>query len=272
MLRVLRFTLPAVVTVLGAVLAAQQAPPAPSPEGTSELTIDQKLHFLETAQIVAGKEIGKGVTRPFRLTLTDGTLTHDAAFQAVDDVRWNEVEVEGGRTERGFKDYWGYNIAAFKLAMLIGLPDLVPPAVERTWNGKKGALVWWVKAQFDEEGRLKKKAVPPDVIAWNRQMRLMQLFTELTADTDRNMGNVLIMDDWRLVLIDFTRAFRLRSGLKSPERLVPCDPGVVARLKALTRDSLREGLRPYAGNNEVKTLLARRDLIVKRCTATETAQ
>jgi hypothetical protein len=28
--------------------------------------------------------MGKGVTSPWRLTLSDGTLTHDAAFQAVD--------------------------------------------------------------------------------------------------------------------------------------------------------------------------------------------
>jgi hypothetical protein len=237
------------------------APAAP------ELTLEQRLHFLRTAEVVASKEIGKGVTRPYRLTLSDGTVTHDAAFQAIDEQKWHEVEMEGGRTERAFRDYWGFNIAAFKLATAIGLPEFVPASVEREWNGKKGALVWWVKAQFDEEGRRKKNAMPPDVTSWNRQMRLMQLFTELTADTDRNMGNVLITDDWRLVLIDFTRAFRLRSSLKSPEKLAPCDPGTVARLRVLTGDTLREALAPYAGPDEVKTLLDRRDLIIKRCTA-----
>jgi hypothetical protein len=244
-----------------AAVASPQEAPAPI------LTVEQKLRFLQEADIVASKEIGKGVTRPYRLTLSDGSVKQDAAFQSIDERKWSEVEMQGGKTERNFRDYWGFNIAAFRLATAIGLPDLVPPAVERTWNGRKGALVWWVASQFDEEGRRKKKAMPPDVTSWNRQMRMMQLFTELTADTDRNMGNVLITDDWKLVLIDFTRAFRLRQNLKSPEKLAPCDPGTVARIRTLERDSLREALGPYAGPDEVSTLLARRDRIVERCTA-----
>jgi hypothetical protein len=270
MVRVLRHTLPAVVVAFGVALTAQQSPPPQTP--APELTLQQKLEFLQTAEVVASKEIGKGVTRPYRLTLTSGTVTHDAAFQAIDEQKWHEVEMEGGKTERNFRDYWGFNIAAFKLAQLMGLPELVPASVERTWNGKKGALVWWVKAQFDEEGRRKKNAMPPNITDWNRQVRLMQLFTELTADTDRNMGNVLITDDWRVVLIDFTRAFRLRSALKSPEKLAPCDPGTVARLKVLTREAVQDGLSPYAGPDEVKTLLDRRDLIVGRCSAAATSK
>jgi hypothetical protein len=264
MARGFRFASLAVAPAFAVLLAAQPAtPPAVSPD----LTVEQKVRFLEFAEVVGSKEIGKGVTRPYRLTLSDGTITHDAAFQAVDERKWTEVEMEGGKTERSFRDYWGFNIAAFKLATAIGLPDLVPPSVERTWNGKKGALVWWVPAQFDEEGRRKKGAMPPDVGAWNRQMRLMQLFTELTADTDRNMGNVLITGDWRLVLIDFTRAFRLRRNLKSPDKLAPCDPGTVARIRVLEHDALRDALAPHAGPDEVSTLLERRDRIVERCTA-----
>ena len=264
MARALRFTILAVPVAFLAVVAAQ---PSTQRAASPDLTVEQKVRFLETADVIAGKEIGKGVTRPYRLTLSDGVVTHDAAFQAVDERKWTEVEMEGGKTERNFRDYWGFNIAAFKLATAIGLPDLVPPSVERTWNGKKGALVWWVPAQFDEEGRRKKNARPPDVGAWNRQMRLMQLFTELTADTDRNMGNVLVTDGWRLVLIDFTRAFRLRRNLKSPDKLAPCDPGTVARIRVLERDALRDALAPYAGPDEVATLLERRDRIVERCTA-----
>ncbi len=256
-------------TVLAlAIAAASLARPSAGPADEAPvLTIEQKVKFLETAAVIASKEIGIGVTRPHRLTLSDGTVTHDAAFQAVDEQKWNEVEFQGGQTERSFRDYWGFNIAAFKLAAAIGLPELVPPSVERTWNGKKGALVWWVAAQFDEEGRRKKGAMPPDIGSWNRQMRLMCLFTELTADSDRNMGNVLITDDWRLVLIDFTRAFRLRENLKSPDRLTPCDPGTVARLRVLDREALREALAPYAGPAEISTLLGRRDRIVARCAA-----
>lgn len=268
MARLLRLTLAAVVLSLGAAVGAQQ----PATVAVPEMTLEQKLEFLRTAEVTASKEIGKGVTRPYRLTLSNGTFTHDAAFQTIDEQKWTEVEFNNGSSERGFRDFWGFNITAFKLAGLIGLPDFVPPAVERTWNGKKGALVWWVSAQFDEEGRRKKNAMPPDVGAWNRQMRLMELFTELTADTDRNMGNVLITDDWRLVMIDFTRAFRLRTNLRFPDKLVPCDPGTVARLKVLEKDALETALAPEAGPDEVKTLLDRRDRIVARCMAAMTSR
>jgi hypothetical protein len=59
-----------------------------------------------------------------------------------------------------------------------------------------------------EEGeRLKKKLPVPNPEPWNQQMYRMRVFTQLVADTDRNVGNVLIGTDWKLWMIDFTRAF-----------------------------------------------------------------
>ena len=63
-------------------------------------------------------------------------------------------------------------------------------------------------ARWDEGQRLKQHAEPPDAEAWNQQMHRMRVFTALVADTDRNLGNVLISADWKLWMIDFTRAFR----------------------------------------------------------------
>ena len=34
--------------------------------------------------------------------------------------------------------------AAFGLAELLGLDDMMPVTVERRWNGKRGALSWWL--------------------------------------------------------------------------------------------------------------------------------
>jgi hypothetical protein len=47
------------------------------------LTKDQIKQFLLTAKVVASKQSGKGVTNPWRLTLSDGTVTHDASFQPI---------------------------------------------------------------------------------------------------------------------------------------------------------------------------------------------
>ena len=40
---------------------------------------------MRSARVTAVRESCKGVTRPLRLTLSDGTTTHDASFQAVDE-------------------------------------------------------------------------------------------------------------------------------------------------------------------------------------------
>ena len=80
--------------------------------------------FLLTAEIVGARPIGRGVTNSWRLTLSDGTTTHDAAFQSVD--RRKPVARVGRRTELQFADSYHFNIAADRLARLLGLDDLVP--------------------------------------------------------------------------------------------------------------------------------------------------
>ena len=51
----------------------------------------------------------------------------------------------------------------------------------------------------------------------------MTTFAELVRDVDRNKGNVLYTKDWRVIMIDFTRAFRLDRELRYPETLQTCD-------------------------------------------------
>ena len=43
--------------------------------------------FMLTAEIVEAVPIGKGVTNPWRLTLRDGEIAHDVAFQSVNEKR-----------------------------------------------------------------------------------------------------------------------------------------------------------------------------------------
>lgn len=83
--------------------------------------------------------MGKGVTETWRLTLTDGESTHDASFQSVEE-RAPAKELGGGRTEVHFVDSYRYNIAAYRLARLLGLDDMVPVSVARKWRMKTGAF------------------------------------------------------------------------------------------------------------------------------------
>src|SRR5436853_5509683 len=64
---------------------------------------EQIKHFLLTAKVVGSKQSVKGVTQPWTLTLSDGTLTHDASFQPIDEHKTN-VTLASGRTEMNFVD------------------------------------------------------------------------------------------------------------------------------------------------------------------------
>ena len=97
------------------------------------LTSKQIEEFLLTAKIVGAKPAHKGSTNSFRLTLSDGKLTHDAHFQAIDEHK-AMTQMAGGRTEMNFVDSYKYNIAAYRLAEMLGL-DVVPVYVERKYRG-----------------------------------------------------------------------------------------------------------------------------------------
>jgi hypothetical protein len=224
------------------------------------LTKEQIKQFLLTAKVVNSREAKKGITHSSRLTLSDGTITHDASFQPI-DVHKSEMKLATG-TEVNFVDSYKYNIAAYALAELIGFDDMMPVYVERKWNGNVGSLSWWLPVKMDEAERHKQKLSAPDTDAWNNQMYKIRVFDELVYDTDPNLTNVLIGEDWKLWRIDFSRAFRLNKELKDPKDLVRCDRQLLEKLKALDANALTEKTSHYLTKDEVKAVMARRDKIV----------
>src|SRR5213595_630578 len=222
------------------------------------LTKDQIKQFLLTAKIVGGKHTGKGVTQPWRLTLSDGTITHDASFQAIDEHKTN-VQLASGRSEMNFVDSYKYNIAAYSLAELIGLDDIVPVYVERKWKGDSGSLSWWLPVKMDEADRKQKHIEVPDENkdSWNNQMYRIRVFDQLVYDNDANLTNVLIGGSWQIWRVDFTRAFRLSKDLRSPGDLVRCDRKLLDKLKALDGNELGEKTKHYLSKDEVKAVIAR---------------
>jgi hypothetical protein len=256
--RHLRFWL-AVFLVTGMPLASSAQPISPAQPALSKEAIRQ---FLTSAKVIAHKNVPKGTTRPVRLTLTDGTLTHDAAFSTVDE-HISVMRFQSGRIELDFVDSYKYTVAAYRVAELLGLDDMMPVTVERKWDGQTGSLTWWVDdVKFDEGQRLKLKMQAPDPSAWNQQMHRMRVFTQLVADSDRNVGNVLITNEWKLWMIDFTRAFRRTRQLLAPGDLTGCDRRLLARLRELTKAELVAATTPYVGESEIAALMARRDAIV----------
>jgi len=241
-------------------LIVQAIPPAQGDEPS--LSDEQKETFLLKAKVVKSKQTRKGITSPWQLTLSDGSLTHDAAFQSVEE-RKPIMKFQDGRTEIGFRDSYHYDIAARELAKLLGLADMIPVTVERRWNGNKGALSWWVPWKWDEEMRIKQKLEPPDIDAWNHQMYKVRIFVALVADTDRNLGNILITEDWKIWMIDFTRAFRLHHDLQNPKDLTNCDRNLLEALRRLDGKELSARTKDHLTTGEVQAVMARRDKIVE---------
>jgi len=225
------------------------------------LTKDQIKQFLLTAQVVNVHQSKKGITNTKRLTLSDGTITHDASFQPVDEHTALK-KFGNGRSEVQFVDSYKYNIAAYALAELVGFDDMMPVYVERKYEGQTGSLSWWLPVKMDEADRVSKKIEPPDGDAWNRQMYKVRVFDELVYDSDANLSNVLIGANWQIWRIDFTRAFRLFHNLKDPKDLERCDRVMFERLKVLKADDVTEKTKPYLNKEEVKAVMVRRDIIV----------
>jgi hypothetical protein len=225
-------------------------------------TKEQIKNFLLTAKVVKSEPSSKGITHTLRLTLTDGTVTHDASFQAVDEHQ--ALKQLPGGNEVGFVDSYKYNIAAYRLAELIGMDDVLPVYVERKWQGNPGSLSWWLPVKMDEEERRKKNLKAPDLDAWNNQMYKIRVFDQLVDDTDANLTNVLIGEDWKIWRIDFTRAFRSQKELKDPQaNLVRCDRQLLEKLKTLDAKEVAEKTKHYLDKDDVKAVMARRDKIVE---------
>src|SRR3984893_3479378 len=224
------------------------------------LTKEQINQFLLTAKVVKSQRSKKGITNPWRLTLTDGTVTHDASFQSIDEHK-PTMQLASG-SELNFVDSYKYNIAAYQLAELLGLDDMLPVYVARKWKGDEGSLSWWVPVKMDEEERHKQKLTAPDADAWNNQMYKVRVLDQLVYDKDANLTNVLIGEDWKIWRVDFTRAFRLSKDLKDPKDLVRCDRQLFEKLKALNENELGEKTKHYLTKDEVKAVMARRDKVV----------
>ena len=251
------------VVAIAWIVASAALPAAQEPAAVARpvLTPEQMEDFLLHAKVVKMKAVGKGVTQPRRATLSDGQMTHDAKIQTVNE---SKVKFEGTRgTELNFRDYYGFNVTGYRLARLLGL-DNVPVNVERRIDGTPAAVEWWLDDfSMDENDRQKKHTSGPDPQRTAKQTHIMRVFDELIENTDRTGENILWTKDWKLWLIDHTRAFRIDKELKNPKLLERCEANLLEKMRGLTAETVRRELGDTISKSELEALLARRDAIVK---------
>lgn len=246
----------AVVTLL---LAVATATPEEPP-----WVADEEEAFLGNATVLDLERFEtKGVTRPRRAELSDGTRTARAVFKTVDEYEPRK-RLADGEVVFQFRDSYKHEIAAWKLDRLLGL-GLVPPCVERRIGRDLGSLCLWIEGTITEWQRGQElELTPPDSRAWNDQMHTIRLFLQLIADQDyRNVSNLLVDEHFRIYKVDSSRAFRSDTELRKEDSLTRFSRSAVDALRRLDRDEVTADLKPWLSKAQIKGLLARRDRILE---------
>ena len=250
------------VTLAVLVLWLVGAPAAPAQDAAPALSPAEMEAFLLDAELSDFRGAGAGVTGSQRATATDGRLTHDVHVQTVDISRSRFV-ARDARVELNFRDSHRYNVAAYRLAALLGI-DSVPMSVAREVDGEPAAVTWWVDDVAMTEGeRIEQRTMGPDPARTSRQFYTQYVFDELIQNRDRNLGNMLWTTDWKMWLIDHTRAFRQDVELTSPERMTRIGRGLLDNLRDLTADALDAAVGDSLTRGERSSVMRRRDLLLR---------
>jgi hypothetical protein len=227
---------------------------------------DKWEDFLKTAKVVAQEQITGplAVTSPWVLTLEKEGVRHKAL--------WKNIF---GERIGGFKETWKGEIVAYRLSRALGL-HMVPVTAEREFQGDRGSCQIWVEPWNTMETVMKKKLNPPGIKAlYNaRNLCLQRAFDNLIYNVDRHQRNYLIMEDWRMILIDHSRSFatskKACSDLIYDEKNRENEKFIMDTLpraffeaiKALTAEGARTAVGEYLTDGEISCMMSRRDLIV----------
>lgn len=240
-----------------------QSPAQFTPEELGERTKWEE--FLRTSEVIGQEQIKsrQGVTEPWKLTLKKDGLTRFAL--------WKNPE---GR-QKGFIEGWKYEIAAYLLDKYLGL-NMVPPTVEKSFQGNRGSCQLWVESEMNLRDKVQKGVETPSskLLSWSRAGYLQQAFDNLIGNQDRHQGNVLITKDWRTILIDHSRSFRTsrkfvkgliysERNIEDPEIMRELPRAFVDKIRALNFELVKDVVGEYLTDKEIEAVLARKDLILK---------
>ena len=244
------------------VLSLEGASLGAETRGPEDLAVED---CLSQGVVVEEFEVPIGITKPKRLVVECEGERIQAIFKHVNKVKRGRTRFGSGRSELNFTDSYKYERAAYLLDRVLGI-HRVPVAVIREIKGRDGALVQWLE-NASMEAQLGRSLTTQERIDLARQKSTMHLFDALIYNTDRRTENWLIgHDDLRLYLIDHSRAFRTQTELpedfaKRPARI---SRSVYTRLQDLSDASVTDLLEGLIDKDQIRALLARRDLILQK--------
>lgn len=233
-----------------------------------ELEVREKWEeFLKTAEVVDQDQPfsdREAVTKPWVITLEKDGVTNKAIWKN-----------PSGRM-KGFMENWKWEIAAYCLDKYLNL-CMVPPTVERQFEGKRGSCQLWIDSMMSLKKKVEDKIKTPSykIFYWNRALYLQRTFDNLIANEDRHQNQYLITEDWRMILIDHSRSFRtskkftkkliynekFKEGPTFIMKEIPKD--LYEKLKTLNADVMKELVGEYLTDKEIEATLVRRELIIK---------
>lgn len=224
---------------------------APEPEARrvgdrpGALTDDQLEEFLAQADIVANESPPSPQAGTRWLTLRRGDVSLHALFITAP---------EPGR--------WQNEVAAYRLDRLLGI-DMVPVTVERTIDGRPGALQFWLEKAVSAAVVERDHVRLPRWCSLESQHNLMRAFDALTGNPARRADNVVIGRDDGLARLtghaaSFTASRRLDPRLAKPA----IGPELARRLRTLDARRLADALGPWLDKAQLRAVLARRDALL----------
>jgi hypothetical protein len=233
---------------------------APPPCLGKFVTHEEAEEFLRTAKIIKSKGIPKGMALPQKITLEKDGRQEYGVFKSIDDRKPGVTVLPYG-PELDFKDSWKFEVGAYELDKLLSL-NMIPPTVERFYNKKMGSLQLWIENCNTEEERIKKNMAPPDPTSWREQTLKIYVFDNLIYNIDRNQGNILITGEWKMILIDHSRAFKNNGALRAAKDLTCFSLSLMKALDKLDEKSMKEHAGKYLTGYEIRAMLERRDKIL----------
>lgn len=220
---------------------------------------DELLTFLRNARMSDPVELNEGVTKPLRVTLEHDGIVARGIFRNVDEQQMF-ARYASERGEMFFRDRGVFECAAYQLARLLGV-DHVPPVVERTFQRRGGSLQIWIEDSMTDGERIRQGLADPARHRWSRQLNTMNVFDALVGNIDRNRGNMLIDEYWRVWFIDHTRAFR--GSVPIPENLASIERRFWHGLRTVEPADIESRLGAFLTAREMRGLLDRRSRLIE---------